>query len=155
MLALPAALMIAAGGAADAGDAATLERVWSGVRDSSEQVVMSLDRGAAQWPEASERRVRTIVAPVNLTWLGAHVLYLEEFIEDDPQQPRRQLLLQLEPAGNPPHAVRVQLYTFTDAARWTHLNYRGPLLKALSRGDIQVSAGCDLMVTRAGEQFRG
>src|SRR6516164_3005682 len=156
MLALTAALMVAAGGpSAEAGDVAALERVWSGVRDSSEQVVMSLERGAATWPQSSERRVRTIVAPVDIAWLGAHVLYLEEFIEDDPQQPRRQLLLQLEPAAAPPHAVRVQLYTFTDAARWTHLNYRAPLLKSLGRGDIQVSAGCELVLTRAGDQFRG
>ena len=147
--------MIAAGGAADAGDAATLERVWSGVRDSSEQVVMSLDRGAAQWPQASERRVRTIVAPVNVTWLGAHVLYLEEFIEDDPQQPRRQLLLQLEPAGEPLHAVRVHLFTFVNPTRWTHLNYRPPLVAALSRQDIVPSTGCDLVLARAGDQFRG
>ncbi|HEY4447343.1 MAG TPA: CpcT/CpeT family chromophore lyase [Steroidobacteraceae bacterium] len=156
MLALTAALMVAAGGpGAEAGDVAALERVWSGVRDSSEQVVMSLERGAAMWPQSSERRVRTIVAPVDIAWLGAHVLYLEEFIEDDPQQPRRQLLLQLEPAAAPPHAVRVQLYTFTDPARWTHLNYRPPLLKSLSRGDIRVSAGCELVLTRAGDQFRG
>src|SRR5262252_5547843 len=131
MLALTAALMVAAvGPGAEAGDVAALERVWSGVRDSSEQVVMSLERGAAMWPQSSERRVRTIVAPVDVAWLGAHVLYLEEFIEDDPQQPRRQLLLQLEPAA-PPHAVRVHLYTFTAPARWTHLNYRPPLLKSL------------------------
>jgi hypothetical protein len=155
MLALPAALMIAAGGVADAGDAATLERVWSGVRDSSEQVVMSLDRGAAQWPQAGERRVRTVVAPVNVAWLGAHVLYLEEFIEDDPQQPRRQLLLQLEPAGDLPHAVRVHLFTFINPTRWTHLNYRPPLAAALSRQDIAPSTGCDLLLTRSGDQFRG
>ena len=155
MLALPAALMVAAGGAADVGDVAALERVWSGVRDSSEQVVMSLDRGAARWPQSIERRVRTIIAPVNVGWLGAHVLYLEEFIEDDPQQPRRQLLLQLEPAADPPHAVRVHLYTFTDPARWTHLNYRPPLVASLGREDVRASAGCELLVTRAGDQFRG
>ena len=67
MLALTAALMVAAGGpSAEAGDVAALERVWSGVRDSSEQVVMSLERGAATWPQSSERRVRTIVAPVDI-----------------------------------------------------------------------------------------
>jgi len=35
----------------------------SGVRDSSEQVVMSAERGAGAWPLLSEQRVRTIVAP--------------------------------------------------------------------------------------------
>src|SRR4029077_18994980 len=98
MLALPAALMVAAGSAADAGDVDALERVWSGVRDSSEQVVMSLDRGgAALWQQTAEQRVRTVVAPVSVPWRGPHVLYLEDSLEDDPQQPRRQLLLQLEP----------------------------------------------------------
>jgi CpeT/CpcT family (DUF1001) len=154
MLAFPAALMIAAGGAADAGEVAALERAWSGVRDSSEQMVMSLEQGAVRWPQG-ERRVRTIVAPVGVAWLGPHVLYLEEFIEDDPQQPRRQLLLQLEPAADPPHAVTVHLFTFADPARWTHLNYRPQLVAALGRHDIVASTGCDLLLARSGDQFRG
>jgi hypothetical protein len=154
MLALLAA-WLAGAGAADASDVVALERTWSGVRDSSEQVVMSLDRGAARWHEATEQRVRTIVAPVSIPWLGAHVLYLEEFIEDDPQEPRRQLLLQLGPVVGEPHTVRARLYTFATPARWTHLNHRPPLLALLSRGDIESSAGCDLVLTRAGDQFRG
>ncbi len=157
MLVLLAA-WVAAAGAAEASDVAALERMWSGVRDSSEQVVLNLDpldRGAALWPQASERRVRTVVAPVNLAWLGAHVLYLEEFIEDDPQQPRRQLLLQLEPVAEQPHAVRARLYTFLSPTRWTHLNYRPPLIASLGRQDIVPSTGCDLVLRRAGEQFRG
>jgi len=154
MLALPAALMIAAAGAAE-GDVMALEHAWSRVRDSSEQVVMNVDRDAALWPETSERRVRTVVAPVNVAWLGTQVLYLEEFIEDDPQQPRRQLLLQLQPAPDTPHAVRVHLYTFADPTRWTHLNNRPPLVAALTQRDITASVGCDLLLTRAGDQFRG
>jgi hypothetical protein len=149
------AAWLAGAGAADASDVAALERMWSGARDSSEEVVMSLDRGAALWHETGERRVRTIVAPVSLAWLGAHVLYLEEFIEDDPQDPRRQLLLQLEPVAAEPHAVRARLYTFTDPSRWTHLNNRPLLLARLARGDIVPSAGCELVLRRAGDQFRG
>jgi CpeT/CpcT family (DUF1001) len=154
MLALLAA-WVAAGGTAESGDVAALERVWSGVRDSSEQVVLSLDRGVALWPLASERRVRTIVAPVKLAWLGTHVLYLEEFIEDDPQEPRRQLLLQLEAVAEQPHAVRARLYAFASPARWTHLNHRPPLVALLTREDLEPAAGCDLLLTRAGDQFRG
>jgi len=154
MLALLAAA-VAATGSGDSGDIAALERVWSGVRDSSEQVVLNLDRGAAPWPLSSERRVRTIVAPVNVAWLGAHVLYLEEFIEDEPQEPRRQLLLQLEAVAGEPHAVRARLYTFVGPGRWTHLNYRPPLVALLARGDILPASGCDLVLTRAGDQFRG
>jgi CpeT/CpcT family (DUF1001) len=154
MLALVAALAATAG-TADTGEVMALERVWSGVRDSSEQVVMSLDRGAALWPQSGERRVRTVVAPVSLGWLGPHVLYLEEFLEDEPQEPRRQLLLQLEPLAAQAHAVRARLFTFADPARWRHLNNRPPLVASLTREDIAPSAGCDLVLTRTGDQFRG
>lgn len=149
------ALWVMAAGASDGGDVAALQRVWSGVRDSSEQVVMSLDRGGAPWPLLSERRVRTIVAPVKVAWLGAHVLYLEEFLEDDPQQPRRQLLIQLEPLADSAHGVRARLFTFTNARQWTHLNYRPQLLGRLLWKDVVPAAGCDLTLTRSGDQFRG
>jgi hypothetical protein len=151
----PLFMVVAAAAAADAGDVAALERLWSGVRDSSEQVVMSVDQPAPLWPQTSELRVRTVVAPVSVPFLGAHVLYLEEFIEDDPQEPRRQLLLMLEPLAEPPHAVRVRLYTFTSPARWRHLNYRPALAAALATQDIAPAAGCELILTRAGDQFRG
>jgi len=141
--------------AADAADVAALERVWSGVRDSSEQVVMNLERGGpALWPQPDELRVRTVVAPVSAPFLGAHVLYLEEFIEDDPEEPRRQLLLRLEPAADR-QAVRASLYTFTSPARWRHLSYRPALAAALTAQDVAPAAGCELMLTRAGDQFRG
>ena len=148
--------LVAAAGMADAGEVAALERLWSGVRDSSEELVMTAQRGdAARWTQATQLRVRTVVAPLELAWLGAHVLYLEEFLDDDPRQPRRQLLVLLEPLPDAPHAVRAELYTFADPARWTHLNYRPALAARLTRADIAASSGCELTLTRSGEQFRG
>ena len=147
-------VLASAAAALDGGDVEALQRLWSGVRDSSEQVVMSVERAETQWPQASERRVRTIVAPVSVPWLGAHLLYLEEFLEDNPENPRRQLLLQLERA-DAPAAVQVRLYTFVRPRHWTHLNYRPPLLASLAWADLVPSSGCDLTLTRSGEQFQG
>jgi hypothetical protein len=141
--------------AADSPDVDALQRVWSGVRDSSEQIVVSPEQGAALWSLDTEERVRTVVEPVALPWLGPHVLYLEEFIEDDPQQPRRQLLLQLEPAAQPAHAVRAHVFGFLEPRRWSHLSYRPALIATLSFKDIAASSGCDLLLQRSGEQFRG
>lgn len=148
-------VLASAAAALDGGDVEALQRLWSGVRDSSEQVVMSVERAETQWPQASERRVRTIVAPVSVPWLGAHLLYLEEFLEDNPENPRRQLLLQLERADAPGAAVQVRLYTFVRPRHWTHLNYRPPLLASLAWADLVPSTGCDLTLTRSGEQFQG
>lgn len=144
-----------AGGAADGGDVALLQQLWSGVRDSSEQVVMSPEHGFGYWSQMSERRVRTVVAPVSLPWLGAHVLYLEEFMEDEPQQPRRQLLLLLESAAAGEYSVRVRPYAFMTPPRWIHFDHRPELGAALTRADIAPASGCELLLTRAGEQFHG
>ena len=147
--------MLAGGrGAADGGDVAALQHLWTGVRDSSEQVVMSLERRAALWPQQSERRVRTVVAPVASPWLGAHVLYLEEFLEDQPEAPRRQLLHAAGASARPEHAVHVRLFTFLAPQRWTHLNYRPALLASWCGGPGR-SSGCDLLLARAGDQFHG
>lgn len=140
---------------ADGADVAALERLWSGVRDSNEQVVIGAQRQGESWPPADEARVRTVVAPVNIPWLGRHVLYLEEFLEDEPAHPRRQLLLQLQPARQGERAVHVHLFTFAQPHQWTHLNYRPGLAAGLVWKDVVSSSGCDFTLLRTGEQFRG
>lgn len=148
-------MLLAAAAGGDGGDVAALEHLWSGVSDSSEQLAMSSDPSIPVWPQATERRVRTVVAPVEVRWLGAHILYLEEFLEDDPGHPRRQLLLQLEPARDTPHAVHVHLFTFAKPREWTHLNNRPTLAATLVWRDVVSSAGCDFTLSRMGDQFRG
>lgn len=146
---------IAAFAAPAGSDVEALQQHWSGVRDSSEEVVVNGDAGINSWPESSERRVRTIVAPVDLPWLGEHVLYFEEFLHDDPDNLRRQLLVKLEPAESPVHGVRARLFTFFRPRVWIHLNLRPNLLATLSADHIANAAVCDLLFTREGDQFRG
>ena len=156
MSALLAMWLTAAGAAlGELTDVAALEQAWSGVRDSSEQVVVSAEGGAVGWPQLGERRVRTVVAPVQIPWLGSHVLYLEEFLEDDSEHPRRQLLLQLSDAAGLEHGVHVHLFTFASPPRWVHLNFRPALAASLVWRDILSSAGCDFTLQRFGDQFRG
>ena len=142
-------------GAAPVADLDSLEKLWSGVHDSSEQVVVSSETGITSWPESSERRVRAIVEPVTVPWLGSHVLYYEEFLHDDPDNLRRQLLVKLEPAEPPAHGIRAHLYTFTKPRAWIHLNLRPNLLTSLGSDDIATNSACDLLFTREGAQFRG
>jgi len=144
---------IAIAGAGD--DVNTLEKMWPGVRDSTEQVFISSDPNVAAWGEGSERRVRTIIAPVEAAWLGQHVLYLEEFLHDDPESIRRQLLLDLQPAEPPAVGVRVRLYSFKEPRRWIHLDRRPKLLTDLRRAEVVKAEGCDLMLKKEGDQYSG
>jgi len=155
MLLIAGAATLAVAGTLGGPDVEALEQLWPGVRDSSEEVFINTDGGVTAWTEGSERRVRTIVARVNAPWLGPHVLYLEEFLHDNPDHVRRQLLLQLDPPLPPAVGVHVRLYTFTDPQRWAHLNRRPKLLATLSRHEVVESKGCDLTLKREGDQFRG
>jgi hypothetical protein len=141
--------------AGPAGDVESLEKLWPGVRDSTEEVFISSEPNVAAWGEGSERRVRTIVAPVEAPWLGQHILYLEEFLHDDPDSIRRQLLLDLQAAEPPAVGVRVRLYSFKEPQRWIHLDRRPKLLSSLSRSQVVKAEGCDLMLKKEGDQFTG
>jgi hypothetical protein len=99
--------------------------------------------------------VRTIIAPVEAPWLGQHVLYLEEFLHDDPESIRRQLLLDLQPAEPPAVGVRVRLYSFKEPRRWIHLDRRPKLLSDLRRAEVVKAEGCDLMLKKEGDQYSG
>ena len=133
-----------------------LMQIWPGVRDSTEQLVVSADRGPATFSDREELRVRTSVARVQIPWLGLRVLYLEEFLHDNPSAIRRQLLLRIEPdlqAGG--HRVRAFPYTFRNPEHWRQLNRSPRLLSTLRASDLEATDGCDLVLHQEGDQFRG
>jgi hypothetical protein len=132
-----------------------LFHVWPGVRDSSERSVENAAHAPPALSNEDEQRVRTVVAPVSLPWLGPRVLYLEEFLHDDPATLRRELLLKIEPDPANTRRVRVYPYVFRDPERWRQLNRSPRMQQALQAGDIQATHGCDLVLSQEGDQFRG
>jgi hypothetical protein len=134
---------------------AALVESWSGVYDDLEQVIFD-ERARSPLVSDNTRRIRTIVAPVALPWLGQSVLYLEEFPQDDPDDPRREVLLWLAPErGSDAQTVRVRQLTFLEPERWHHLYQHTELLRTLRMGDLASMPGCDLVLTRDGDEFRG
>jgi hypothetical protein len=132
-----------------------LMRIWPGVRDSSEETIVSDDRPPLPLDDDEPLRVRTVVTRVNLPWLGARVLYLEEFLHDQPSVLRRQLLLRVETETVGPRRARVLPYTFKEGERWQRLNLSPKLLSELKASDIQATDGCDFVLNQEGDQFRG
>ena len=132
-----------------------LEASWTGVYDDLEQVVF--DAGASSGLLLpTDQRVRTIVTPVGLPWLGAHVLYLEEFLHDDPQSVRRHVLLVLLPASpGSDTLVRVRQFSFRDPSRWHLASGDTAGLSQLTEQDLESLPGCDLLLAREGQQFHG
>jgi hypothetical protein len=129
---------------------------WTGVFDTAEQLVYSQQNESDLAGEAEERRVHTLVVPVAVPWLGTHVLYFEEFLHEDPDHPRRMMLLRLEPdptAARP--TVRVRQFTFREPGRWRKLYRSEHLLQQLTREDLDAIPSCDLKMVQEGDHFRG
>ncbi len=138
--------------AASTDDVATLAAWWPGIYDTSEQLVFE-SHGDAGRAEGSELRVRMLVSRIALPWLGDHVLYAEEFLHDDPEDLRRQVLLRLE--ANAGGGVRVRQYTLRDPGRFRHLHRSPRLIASLRVDDLETYLGCDLVLRREVTQFVG
>ena len=132
-----------------------LMRLWPGVRDSSEEIVVARDRPPLALEDNEPVRVRTVVSRVSLPWLGVRVLYLEEFLHDQPSVLRRQLLLRVETETVGARRARVLPYTFKNGERWQRLNLSPKLMSELRASDVQATEGCDLVLNQEGDQFRG
>jgi hypothetical protein len=155
-LAAPASPAQGPAGPADreATTTALIER-WAGLHDSAEQLLVG-DSGPGTLGADSSVRVSTLVVPVSLPWLGRDVLYFEEFPHDDPDSPRRVMLLRLEPQPDRgPGAVSVREFTFRSPARWRGLYAHPELAARLRLDDLETVGACDLTLVRDGDQFRG
>jgi hypothetical protein len=140
--------------AAGATDITDLMRLWSGVHDSAVQVI--LDDHSPQAAAADVSRLRTVIEPVDLPWLGSTVLYLEETLHDVPGAPRRQVLLRLSIDSQlRPQRIRVRQYTFRNPQQWRAFFGDRQAQLALRRTDLDTMPGCDLLLTREGDQFVG
>ena len=150
LAARPAAKAIAA----TAPDIVALVRAWSGVHDSEVQVI--LDDHSPEAAAQDVSRLRTVIAPVDLPWLGTAVLYLEETLHDAPGAPRRQVLLRLSMDTQlRPRRIRVRQYTIRNPRQWRGLFADPQAQLALRRADLRTLPGCDLLLTRDGDQFQG
>jgi hypothetical protein len=131
-----------------------LMQLWAGVHDSAVQVI--LDDHSPQAAAADVSRLRTVIEPVELPWLGPTVLYAEETLHDVPGAPRRQVLLRLSIDSQlRPQRIRVRQYTFKDPVQWRGFFADTQAQQALHRTDIDTLPGCDLLLRRDGDRFQG
>lgn len=122
-----------------------LTDLWSGMYDISEELITG---EASESPLAAlteQERVQINVRRIPLPWMGTHVLYVEEYLYDEPFERRRRVLLNLEPA-DADGTLRVRQFT-------RKAESGNPT--ALTADDVESLPGCDLFLRRDGGQFRG
>jgi len=123
----------------------TLAELWSGMYDMSEELVVGGPGASPLVPLTGWERVQVNVRRIPLSWLGSHVLYVEEYLYDEPFERRRRVLLSLQPP-DADGTVRVRQFT-----RRVEATSGGPL----TADNVESIEGCDIWLKREGGQFRG
>lgn len=122
-----------------------LAGLWAGNYDITEELIAGQARPSPLEPLSGQERVQINIRQVPLDWLGSHVLYVEEYLYEEPFDRRRRLLLSIEPPAAD-GTLRVRQFT-----RRAGTGSSG----TLTADDVESVEGCDIYLKREGEQFRG
>jgi hypothetical protein len=132
----------------------TLMSVWPGDYDNREQLQFDADAGKRDMGSGGHLRVHSQIRRVELPSMGEHVLYVEEYKNNDPTSIFRQRLYVLS-ADETEKAIRVELLSFRDGGPYLGGHRDASLLDELSRDDLTALEGCDVFIRRAGDWYEG
>ncbi|MEQ8734162.1 MAG: chromophore lyase CpcT/CpeT [Rhodospirillaceae bacterium] len=131
-----------------------LMEIWPGNFDNREQVQFDADMGKPDYESGAHLRVHGQVSRVDLPQFGEHILYVEEYKNDDPKDIFRQRLYELS-ADESENAIRIKLHFFNDEEKYLGAHDDPSLLQGLTRNDTTTIQGCDVFLRRDGASLTG
>ena len=153
------AMMVLAFGVSHADDNAVLDKDltvlmdwFPGVYDNQEQVYFEEEQGVAA--ELRHERVHHVFHRVELPAFGENVLYVQQHINDDPEQIYRQRIYSFTP-DYAENAIRLTIHTPTDPEALVDAHRDPSLLDGLTLDDTVTRSGCEVYWQRRSNQFVG
>lgn len=152
-----AALLLPAVGLAD--DAAVLDKDFRllmewfpGVYDNQEQVYFEDEQDVSE--ELRHERIHHVFKRVELPALGDNVMYVQQHLNDDPEQIYRQRLYVFTP-DYAENAIRLTIHTPKDTESLIDAHLDTSKLEGLTLDDTIIRAGCEVYWKRQANQFVG
>lgn len=124
-----------------------LMEIWPGDHDNREQLQFDSDVGKKSLETDGHLRVHGQISRVDLPAFGEHVLYVEEYKNNDPSSIFRQRLYEVS-ADEDEKAVRIKLHFFKDGTKYLGAHDDSTKLAGLTRDDTAVLDGCDVFLRR-------
>lgn len=128
---------------------------WPGNYDNNEQIVRQSGGGLSAQVYEPHFRLHAIYRRVELPSLGDHVLYVEEYKNNDPENLYRIRLYSLgidTDAG----AIRIKLHAFPDQTSWIGAHEDAERLSQIDVSQLRAfSDACDVLLHYEGGQFTG
>lgn len=131
-----------------------LMEIWPGTFDNREQVQFDADMGKPDYDSGAHLRVQGQISRVDLPQFGAHILYVQEHKNDDPEDIYRQRLYVLS-ADESESAIRIKVHAFNNGEKWLGAQENPAILQTLTRDDTTTLSGCDILLRRDGASLAG
>lgn len=131
-----------------------LMEIWPGDFNNREQVQFDADGGMRDYESGAQLRVHGQYAQVDLPAFGEHVLFVEEYQNDDPKSVFRERLYVLS-ADETENAIRIKIHFFNDKEKWLGAHDDPSILDGITPDDTTTNAACDLLLRRNGAYLTG
>ena len=133
-------------------DMQTFLEWFPGVYDNQEQVYFEK---VLEVPEDERHeRIHHTFAPVDMPAFGEHVFYVQQYIDDNPEDIYRQRIYVFT-ADYDENAIRLSIYTPNDVESLVDAHLDPSRLAGLTPGDAVNRPGCDVYWKRQANQFMG
>lgn len=121
-----------------------------GEYDNHEQVWQEkLDKGADP-----HEHLHHVFVPVSAPAIGEHTFFVQQYLDGDPENIYRQRLYSFS-LDESEAAIRLDIYSLQDEARYRDAHLRPGTLDTLSPADLVAGPGCEVYWTYQADYFRG
>jgi len=131
-----------------------LMETWPGDFNNREQVQFDADTGKSDYDSGAHLHVHGQVSRVGLPVFGEHVLYVEEYQNDDPKSVFRERLYVLS-ADEIEKAIRIKIHFLNDKKKWLGAHDTPSILNGIKPDDTTTNTACDLLLRRDGAYLTG
>ena len=130
---------------------AEIMEIWPGTYTNAKQIDDVIESGGKVWRlddsgEGGYLHITSHYVKINLPDVGQHVLYVEEYRDDAPEETYRQRIYTLD-INEEAQEVRVKMWPFKDKEKYVGAWKDAQLLQSISKDDINPYPDiCDLRV---------
>lgn len=129
-----------------------LMEMFPGRYDNNNQVMFAEEAGVPE--DSRHERTHHIFVPVTLPEFGEHVLFVQQYMDNDPENVYRVRLYSFAPDYDE-RAVRLAIWRPRDEGGLVNAHEHPQRLAALTRADFVNIPGCDVFWVREADHFRG
>ena len=127
--------------------------IWPGEYDNVEQLDFDKFAGMPDVSHGQHLRVHHHAQRLKSSRLGEYVMYIEEYIHDDPSDIQRQSIYVLSP-DEEAKEIKINVYHFNNAQARLSMKKEIDDLNQLTSSSSSLIRGCDMILRREGMAFR-